>query len=142
MVSVDKDTVIFAYLITFSAKDLLIALHLINFAENKKMKTMKTTADKVFQIFKQLNNIPRPSHHEERVADFLCDYARELNLEYERDSHNCVVIRKPATPGHEKAEPIVLLNHMDMVCVSDENTSVDFGCIFDIIFYSNSNAYG
>ena len=78
---------------------------------------MKTTADKVFQIFKQLNNIPRPSHHEERVADFLCDYARELNLEYERDSHNCVVIRKPATPGHEKAEPIVLLNHMDMVCV-------------------------
>ena len=29
----------------------------------------------------------------------------------------CVVIRKPATPGHEGAEPIVLLNHMDMVCV-------------------------
>ena len=30
---------------------------------------------------------------------------------------NCVVIRKPASPGHEQAEPIVLLNHMDMVCV-------------------------
>lgn len=28
-----------------------------------------------------------------------------------------MVISKPATPGHEGAEPIVLLNHMDMVCV-------------------------
>ena len=27
------------------------------------------------------------------------------------------MIRKAATPGHEAAEPIVLLNHMDMVCV-------------------------
>ena len=28
-----------------------------------------------------------------------------------------MVISKPVTPGHEGAEPIVLLNHMDMVCV-------------------------
>ncbi len=38
-------------------------------------------------------------------------------MEYERDKENCVVIRKPATPGHEQSDPIVLLNHMDMVCV-------------------------
>ena len=71
----------------------------------------------VFDIFKQLNAIPRPSHHEERVADFLCSYAQQLHLEYERDAQNCVVIRKAATPGHEQATPVVLLNHMDMVCV-------------------------
>lgn len=73
--------------------------------------------DAVFEIFKQLNQIPRPSHHEERVADFLCQYAERLGLEYERDAHNCVVIRKAASPGREGAEPVVLLNHMDMVCV-------------------------
>ena len=73
--------------------------------------------DAVFEIFKQLNQIPRPSHHEERVADFLCQYAECLGLEYERDAHNCVVIRKPASPGYERSEPVVLLNHMDMVCV-------------------------
>lgn len=28
-----------------------------------------------------------------------------------------MVIRKPASPGYEEREPIVLLNHMDMVCV-------------------------
>jgi dipeptidase D len=72
---------------------------------------------RVLQIFKELNQIPRPSHHEERVADYLCKFAQRLHLEYERDAQNCVVIRKPATKGHENAEPIVLLNHMDMVCV-------------------------
>ena len=71
----------------------------------------------VFSIFHELNQIPRPSHHEERVADFLCQFAERLHLEYERDAENCVVIRKPASPGHEGAETIVLLNHMDMVCV-------------------------
>ena len=78
---------------------------------------MKTTIERVFQIFKELNQIPRPSHHEERVADYLCRFAERLNLPYKRDKENCVVISKPATPGYEGAEPIVLLNHMDMVCV-------------------------
>lgn len=77
----------------------------------------KPNAEAVMQLFKQLNQIPRPSHHEERVADFLCKFAEGLGLEYERDAQNCVVIRKPATPGHEGATPVVLLNHMDMVCV-------------------------
>lgn len=73
--------------------------------------------ERVISIFKELNQIPRPSHHEEKVADYLCQFAEGLHLEYERDKENCVVIRKPATPGYETAEPIVLLNHMDMVCV-------------------------
>ena len=71
----------------------------------------------MFAIFRDLNKIPRPSHHEERVADYLCKFAEHLNLEYERDNENCVVIRKAASPGYEGAETVVLLNHMDMVCV-------------------------
>ena len=78
---------------------------------------MKITTERVFQIFKELNQIPRPSHHEERVADYLCRFAERLNLPYKRDKENCVVISKPATQGYEGAEPVVLLNHMDMVCV-------------------------
>ena len=67
------------------------------------------STERVFSIFHELNQIPRPSHHEERVADFLCQFAERLHLEYERDAENCVVIRKPASPGHEEAETIVLL---------------------------------
>ena len=77
---------------------------------------MKST-ERVFSIFSELNKIPRPSHHEERVADYLCQFAERLHLSYERDKENCVVIRKPANKGYEAHEPIVLLNHMDMVCV-------------------------
>ena len=92
------------------------------------MEQKKTTTERVFQIFKELNKIPRPSHHEERVADYLCRFAERLNLPYKRDKENCVVISKPATQGYEGAEPVVLLNHMDMVCVgmSDPlNTPID-----------------
>jgi len=81
------------------------------------MGHMMITTERVFRIFSELNKIPRPSHHEERVADYLCQFAERLNLEFERDKENCVVIRKPASKGYEGHEPIVLLNHMDMVCV-------------------------
>ena len=87
-----------------------------------------STTKNVFEIFKQLNAIPRPSHHEEKVADFLCDFAKRLGLEYERDGQHCVVIRKPATPGYEASTPIVVLNHMDMVCVgmdSPQSTPIE-----------------
>ena len=33
---------------------------------NKRPNTQR-----VFSIFNELNQIPRPSHHEERVADYL-----------------------------------------------------------------------
>ena len=99
----------------------------VNFDEVVKTPARVTT-ERVFQIFKELNRIPGPSHHEERVADYLCLFAERLNLPYKRDKENCVVISKPATPGYEGAEPVVLLNHMDMVCVgmSDPlNTPID-----------------
>lgn len=83
------------------------------------------TTERVLSIFSELNKIPRPSHYEERVADYLCQFAERLHLEYKRDKENCVVIRKPATPGHEQAETIVLLNHMDMVCVGMPNPLSD-----------------
>ena len=79
----------------------------------------------VFDLFKQLNNTPRPSHHEQRAADFLCNFARQHGLDYSRDDHNCVVIRKAATPGHEHATPVVILNHMDMVCVAEPGKQYD-----------------
>lgn len=81
--------------------------------------------EEVLRIFHELAAVPRPSHHESRVADFLCDFARRHGLEYERDANDCVVIRKPASPGHENAPVTVLLNHMDMVAVSDGTCRFD-----------------
>ena len=88
-------------------------------------QTTHPSTERVLSIFRELNQIPRPSHHEEQVANYLCQFAERLHLEYERDNENCVVIRKTATPGHEGADPIVLLNHMDMVCVGMDNPLSD-----------------
>ena len=30
------------------------------------------STERVFSIFSELNRIPRPSHHEELAADYLC----------------------------------------------------------------------
>ncbi len=83
-----------------------------------------------YDIFSELNGIPRPSHHEERVADYLCRFAEEHGLKYRRDARNCVVIEKEASPGCEEADPVVILNHMDMVCVAKDGYLRD-GRAFD-----------
>ena len=82
-------------------------------------------AQRVFDIFKELNGVPRPSHAEGKVADWLCAFAEKNGLEYDRDANNCVVIRKPASEGYEDREPMVILNHMDMVCVADPGVEYD-----------------
>ena len=87
--------------------------------------TNVSSVDSVYKIFRQINRVPRPSHNEDRIALFLTRFAEKLGLEYQKDEANNVVIRKPATPGYEDAEPIVLLNHMDMVCVADDKVVYD-----------------
>ena len=85
----------------------------------------KNSAKQVFDIFRELNGVPRPSHNEGKAADWLCAFAERLGLDYDRDGNNCVVIRKAATPGYEDHEPLVILNHMDMVCVADPGVEFD-----------------
>ena len=81
--------------------------------------------DGIYDLFRELNKVPRPSWHEEKVADWLCQFAENNGLDYQRDAHNCVVIRKPASPGKEQCEPIVLHAHMDMVCVAEKGKDFD-----------------
>ena len=81
--------------------------------------------DSIYQLFRELNNVPRPSWHEEKVADWLCQFAESNALDYQRDDHNCVVIRKAASPGKETCEPVVLHAHMDMVCMAEKGKDFD-----------------
>ena len=69
----------------------------------------------VWEHFYHLTQIPRPSHHEERVSAFLADFGRELGLETEVDGVGNVLIRKPASTGREDRPGVILQAHMDMV---------------------------
>ena len=78
----------------------------------------------VFEQFAKINEIPRPSKHEENMIEYLKEFGKTHNLETQVDETGNVLIRKAATPGYEKAETIILQSHMDMVC--DKLVDVDF----------------
>ncbi len=69
----------------------------------------------VWDHFSDLTQIPRPSHHEERVSAFLAGFGRTLGLETAVDAVGDVLIRKPASAGMENRPGVILQAHMDMV---------------------------
>ena len=90
------------------------------------MNEMTLKPASVFNCFAQVNRIPRPSKHEEKMTSFLLDFGRSLHLDSRRDEVGNVIIRKPATPGMENRQTIVLQSHMDMVCEKNKDVSFDF----------------
>ncbi|NLW41144.1 MAG: aminoacyl-histidine dipeptidase [Tissierellia bacterium] len=81
---------------------------------------------KVFHWFYELNQIPRCSGDEKRISDFLVNFARERKLEVYQDEAYNVIIKKEATQGYEKADPVIIQGHMDMVCLKGEGSDHDF----------------
>lgn len=86
---------------------------------------------RVFEQFAEINKIPRPSKHEEKMIEYLKEFAEKRNLEHEVDETGNVIIRKPATKGHENAPMVSLQSHMDMVC--DKLVDVDINFQTDAI---------
>lgn len=80
----------------------------------------------VFEEFAKINEIPRPSKHEEKIIAYLKGVGEELNLETVVDATGNIVIRKPATPGMENKPGVILQSHMDMVCESLHGKEIDF----------------
>ncbi|MCI9607609.1 MAG: aminoacyl-histidine dipeptidase [Muribaculaceae bacterium] len=80
---------------------------------------------RVFEIFDEITQVPRPSKKEEKIRAYLLEFAKKNNLAARTDEVGNVVISKPATPGHEGAPTVILQGHMDMVCESNDK-SFDF----------------
>ena len=85
----------------------------------------------VFDQFKQINQIPRPSKHEEKMVEYLKEFAKKHGLDVKVDAVNNVIIRKPATPGYENRKVVILQSHTDMVC--DKLVDVEFDFNTDAI---------
>jgi dipeptidase D len=76
--------------------------------------------------FDQLLKVPRPSQHEEKVIAHLKQWAEAHNYSAEMDKVGNLVVRVPATKGHEKARPVILQGHVDIVAEKDKSTEFDF----------------
>lgn len=73
--------------------------------------------------FLRISKIPRESGHEEKIADFFVNVAKENNLYYFKDENNNVLIKKK---GNINSKPIALQAHLDMVCVKSKDSNHDF----------------
>ena len=85
-------------------------------------KELKPAA--VFEQFAKINEIPRPSKHEEKMIEYLRQWGESRGLDTRVDEVGNVIIRKAATPGYENRQTVILQSHMDMVC--DKLVDVEF----------------
>ena len=95
------------------------------------MSNVELKPARVFEQFAKINQIPRPSKREERMIEYLKDFGESHGYETKVDETGNVLIRKPATPGHENRKTVILQSHMDMVC--DKLVDIDFDFDHDAI---------
>lgn len=83
-------------------------------------------SESVLEIFREITRIPRESGHEEKMIEFLQNFAAAHNLACKTDATGNVVITKEATPGKENVPAIALQSHQDMVCEKIAGSKHDF----------------
>ena len=78
---------------------------------------------KILNFFYDISSIPHPTYKEEKLANYVFNVAKNLNLECKKDKFNNVYIKKTV----DKNKPYTVLHsHLDMVCVKDPNYNINF----------------
>ncbi len=80
----------------------------------------------IWHFFDKITQIPRPSRKEEKIIQYLLDFAKEHHLTAEKDEVGNVLISKIASPGMESMKTVILQSHLDMVCEKNSNIIHDF----------------
>jgi len=69
----------------------------------------------IWVYFEEICKIPRISKNEEKIRQYLLDFAKRNNLESKEDNAGNILIIRQASLGMENKKPVVLQSHMDMV---------------------------
>ena len=80
----------------------------------------------VFSYFETICGSPHGSGNTGAIVDYCVRFAEERGFSWYRDKADNLVIRKPASPGYEQAETVILQGHTDMVCEKDPGLDFDF----------------
>lgn len=68
------------------------------------------------EYFEEIMKVPRESGKEDKIAEYLVNYAKENNIEYSLGKYNTVFLKK----NNNSNKTIILQAHSDMVCVSND----------------------
>ena len=80
----------------------------------------------VWNIFEKMSDIPRGSGNEAGVQNMFKAWADGLGLDWNEDAVGNLLVSIPATKGLEKAAPVLIQGHVDMVCEKNAGTKHDF----------------
>ncbi len=80
----------------------------------------------LWKHFDEIGKIPHCSKHEEKIREYILDFAKNHNLTSKTDKTGNVVIYKPASQGMEDKPVVILQGHMDMVCEKNSDVNHDF----------------
>ena len=84
------------------------------------------TSPTPLDYFRELSQIPRVSGNEKAAADYVEGIARTHGCTVYRDAMDNLIVKKPASPGKEKAPAFMLQGHLDMVGQADAGVHHDF----------------
>ena len=80
----------------------------------------------VWKQFDEIRKIPRCSKHEEKISEYLLNFAKNQGLKSKTDKIGNIVITKAANTGMGNKPTVVLQSHMDMVCEKNSDIKHDF----------------
>jgi len=90
------------------------------------MKFEHNKTNEVLKWFEEITKIPRCSKHEEKIANWLKNWAEEHGFQVKMDHVKNLVIKVPGSPGYESAPTVIIQGHMDMVCEKTPDSDHDF----------------
>ena len=80
----------------------------------------------LWQCFDEITKVPRPTHHLDKMKEFLLGWADMHGISAACDEVGNVRMTKPATQGYESAPTVILQGHQDMVAEKNSDKKHDF----------------
>jgi len=81
---------------------------------------------KIWGYFNEICQIPRPSKKENKILEYLIQFAKKNKIIYSQDSIGNLLMQKAASPGFENLKKVILQSHLDMVGEKEPQIDHDF----------------
>ena len=79
----------------------------------------------IFHYFEEISKVPRGSYHNEKISDYLVQFAKERGIAYRQEECGNVIFRKPASADCRSGKTVMMQGHMDMVAVKTPDKDKD-----------------
>ena len=80
----------------------------------------------LWKHFDEIRKIPHCSKNEDKIREYIINFAKNNSLKFKIDKSGNIVIFKPASNGMENKSIVILQGHMDMVCEKNNDITHDF----------------